>query len=148
MGVVIDYEHVRFAGPVLWNFLFELYTEFFHRSSVCESLKVGTILPLFKGKGVKANNKDNCRGITLFPTLCNIYEHVRFAGLVLENFLFELYTEFFDRSSVCESLKVGTILPLFKGKGVKANNKDNYRGITLFPTLCKIYEMVLLNRLE
>ena len=29
-GVVIDYEHVRFAGPVLWNFLFELYNEFFN----------------------------------------------------------------------------------------------------------------------
>ena len=39
-------------------------------------------------------------------------------------------------------------MPLFKGKGAKANNKDSYRGITLFPTLCKIYEMVLLNRLE
>ena len=39
-------------------------------------------------------------------------------------------------------------MPLFKGKGVKANNKDNYSGITLFPTLCKIYEMILLNRLE
>ena len=37
---------------------------------------------------------------------------------------------------------------MFEGKGVKANNKDNCRGITLFPTLCKIYEMVLLNRLE
>ena len=45
-------------------------------------------------------------------------------------------------------LKKGIILPLFKGKGAKANNKDSYRGITLFPTLCKIYEMVLLNRLE
>ena len=31
-----------------------------------------------------------------------------------------------------ESLKSGIILPLFKGKGAKANNKDNYRGITLF----------------
>ena len=39
-------------------------------------------------------------------------------------------------------------MPLFKGKGAKANNKDNYRGITLFPTLCKIFEMVLLKRLE
>ena len=37
---------------------------------------------------------------------------------------------------------------LFKGKGAKANNKDNYRGITLFPTLCKIYEMILFNCLE
>ena len=43
---------------------------------------------------------------------------------------------------------MGIILPLFKGKGAKPNNKDNYRGITLFPTLCKIYEMILLNRLE
>ena len=40
------------------------------------------------------------------------------------------------------------ILPLFKGKGAKANNKGNYRGITPFPTLCKIYEMIILNRLE
>ena len=40
------------------------------------------------------------------------------------------------------------VLPLFKGKGAKANNKDNYRGIALFPTLCKIYEMILLNRLD
>ena len=45
-GVLIDYEHVRIAGRVLWTFLFELYNEFFDRSPVCESLKVGTILPL------------------------------------------------------------------------------------------------------
>ena len=37
---------------------------------------------------------------------------------------------------------------MFKGKGAKASNKDNYRGIMLFPTLCKIYEMILLNRSE
>ena len=45
-------------------------------------------------------------------------------------------------------MKVGVILLPFKGKGAKANNEDNYKGITLFPTLCKIYEMILLNRLE
>ena len=45
-------------------------------------------------------------------------------------------------------MKVGDILPQFKGKRAKANNKDNYRDITLFPTLCKIYELILLNRLE
>ena len=62
--------------------------------------------------------------------------------------LFLLYKKFFENCSVCESLKTGVILPLFKGKGAKVNNKDNYRGITLFPILCKIYEMVLLNRFE
>ena len=59
-----------------------------------------------------------------------------------------MYQNFYANGSVCESLKTGVILPLFKGKGAKANNKDNCRGITLFPTLCKIYEMVLLSRLE
>ena len=40
-------------------------------------------------------------------------------------------------------------MPLFKGKGAKANVKDNYRGMMLFPTkIYEIYEMILLNRLE
>ena len=76
------------------------------------------------------------------------YEHIRFAGPPLWKLLFQLYQDFLMNHSFCESLLTGVILPLFKGKGAKANNKDNYRGITLFPTLCKIYEMVLLNRLE
>ena len=67
---------------------------------------------------------------------------------LLWQLMFELYREFFEQSSASKSLKTGLILPLFKGKGAKANNKDNYRGITLFPTLCKIYEMILLNRLD
>ena len=53
-----------------------------------------------------------------------------------------------NKLSVCDDLKAGVILPLFKGKRAKAKNKDNYRGVTLIPTLCKIYEMILLNRLE
>ena len=36
------------------------------------------------------------------------------------------------------------MLPLFKGKGIKANNRDYYRGISLFLTICKIYEMMIL----
>ena len=62
--------------------------------------------------------------------------------------LFHLYQQFFENFSVSKFLKTGIILPLFKGKGAKSNSKDNYRGITLFLTLCKRYEMILLNRLE
>ena len=68
-GLCIDYEHIRFAGPPVWRLLFEMYQNFYANGSVCESLKTGVILPLFKGKGTKANNKDNYRGITLFPTV-------------------------------------------------------------------------------
>ena len=76
------------------------------------------------------------------------YEHIRFAGPSLWKLLFKLYQNVFTNSSVPESVLAGVILPLFKDKGAQANNKDNYRGITIFPTLCKHYEMVLLNRLE
>ena len=43
---------------------------------------------------------------------------------------------------------MGIILPFFKGKGAKANNKDNYRGITNVPHSHKNHEMSLLDRLE
>ena len=90
-----------------------------------------------------------CSKLKLVVTgLCIDYEHIRFAGPPLCRLLFELYQNFCANGSVCESLKTGVILPLFKGKGAKVKNKDNYSGITLFPILCKIYEMMLLNRLE
>ena len=75
-GVLIYYEQIRFAGPPLWKNLFQLYKKFFENCSVCESLKTGVILPLFKENGAKANDKHNSRGITLFLTLCKIYEMV------------------------------------------------------------------------
>ena len=40
------------------------------------------------------------------------------------------------------------MLPFFKGKGLKAYDKDNYRGIAMFPLITKIFEMILLKRLE
>ena len=67
IGVSIDYEHIRFAGSNLWVLLHQLFQNFFEKFSVCDDLKVGVILPPFKGKGAKANRKDNYRGITLFP---------------------------------------------------------------------------------
>ena len=87
----------------------------------------------------------------LKPAVCGVlidYEHIKFAGPDLWILLQDVYQEFFESCMIPKSLKTGIILPLFKGKGAKANNKDNYRGITLFPTLCKIYEMILLNRLD
>ena len=75
------------------------------------------------------------------------YEHIRL-GPSLWKLFFALHERFFDSSSVPKTLECGVILPLYKGKGTKTNNKDNYWGITLFHTICKIYEIVLLNRLE
>ena len=75
-GVLIDYKHTRFGGPILWKLLHDLYQVFFDKKSVCNTLKTGLVLPPFKGKGTKANNKDNYRGITFFPALCKIHEMI------------------------------------------------------------------------
>ena len=58
-GADVDYEHIRFAGPSPWKLLFKLYQNFFTDSLVSESVLTGVILPLFKGKGAKADNKHN-----------------------------------------------------------------------------------------
>ena len=44
------------------------------------------------------------------------YEHIRFAGPPFWKLLFQLYKNFFNNFSVCDSLLTGVILPLFKGK--------------------------------
>ena len=58
-GVSIDYEQIRLAGPNLWVLLHQLFQDFLNKFSVCDDIKIGFILPLFKGKGTKANSKDN-----------------------------------------------------------------------------------------
>ena len=77
--------------------------------------------------------------LTAEPGLCGVlidYENVKFAGPDLWILLQDVYQEFFESFMIPESLKSWIILPLFKGKG------------TLFATLCKIYKMILLNRLD
>ena len=73
-GISLSYEHIRYGGPSLWKVLHKLVTKFFADMKVPTLLKTTLILLLFKGKGLKAYLKDNYRGITIFPTLCNIYE--------------------------------------------------------------------------
>ena len=46
--VSIDYEHIRFAGPNLWVLLHQLFQDFLKKFSVCDDIKIGFILPLFK----------------------------------------------------------------------------------------------------
>ena len=52
-GILIDYEHVRFAGPDLRILLQDVYQEFFENCMIPESLKSGIILPSSKAKGPK-----------------------------------------------------------------------------------------------
>ena len=77
-----------------------------------------------------------------------VYEHVKYGGLDLWKILHVLYNKMFDSASVPSGSLMGMILPLFKGKGLKACGKDNYRGITMFPVIIQVFEVILLRRLE
>ena len=58
-GISLSYEHIRFGGLSLWKVLHKLFTKFFADMGVPTLLKTTLILPLFKGKGLKAYLKDN-----------------------------------------------------------------------------------------
>ena len=75
------------------------------------------------------------------------HEHIKFGGPSLWSALYKLYCQMFESSVVPAESLVGMELPLFKGKGLKASEKGNYRGITL-PVVLKVFEMVILKRLE
>ena len=71
-GIPFSYEHITFAGPDTWFYLFKLYERYFSECRTCSSIKSGQILPLFKVKGTKASNKDNYWGITICLALCKV----------------------------------------------------------------------------
>ena len=77
-----------------------------------------------------------------------VYEHVKYGGPDLWKILHLLYNKMFDSASVPSGSLMGMILPLFKGKGLKACEKDNYRGITMFPVIIKVFEVIRLRQLE
>ena len=76
------------------------------------------------------------------------YEHLKFGGKQLWQVLSDLFVSMYSTHNVPSSLKIQLLLPIFKGKKLKTSNKDNYRDITLFSVLCKVFELLLLNHLE
>ena len=76
------------------------------------------------------------------------YEHIKFGRPVLWDILSTLFAGMFSSVKVPSQFKVELILPLFKGEGLEAHNKDNYRGIDMFSVFCKVFEMTLLRKLE
>ena len=67
-------EYIKFGGPSLWSVLYKLYCQMFESSAVPIESLVGMVLPLFKGKGLKASEKDNYRGITLSLIVLKVFE--------------------------------------------------------------------------
>jgi len=72
-------------------------------------------------------------------------EHLIFGGSSLAVHLSLLFTAMVRHAFVPESFRFGIIKPILKNKHGDQTNLDMYRGITLTPTIFKLFEAVLLS---
>ena len=74
------------------------------------------------------------------------YEHLIFGGDIIIDILSKLYSAMLKLSYTPPSMNKGIIVTIHKGGKKPKNDPNNYRAITLSPTILKIYENVLLLR--
>jgi hypothetical protein len=68
-------------------------------------------------------------------------EHVHYGSTIRNKHLANLF-------NMMNSFRIGSIIPLYKGNNKVKSNASNYRGITLTSVLGKLFECILLNRIE
>ena len=94
-------------------------------------------------KAVKKLNKGKSAGFDSITV-----EHLQYAGEGLVDLLTELFNRIIQLEHVPCNFKIGTQIPIYKGKNTCSLDPNNYRGITLLTSLNKVFEMLLWNRLK
>ena len=74
-------------------------------------------------------------------------EHICFSGSTFRKLLVTLYNSMLFKSYIPESMKVGIIIPLYKGGSKRKDDPDSYRATTLTSCVLKLYERILLKRI-
>ena len=92
---------------------------------------------LKKAKKAKACGDDNI-----------YYEHLIYTGSNVRYLLAKLFTAMLKFSYVQTRMKVGTIITLFKGGNKLRTDPNNYRAITLSSVFIRVYENILLKRID
>ena len=87
-----------------------------------------------------------------FGKMCGVdnvsNEHLIHGGLLLKHHLTFLFDLMYCFNHVPTALKRGLILTLYKGGGKPKNEANSYRAITLSSSILKLFEKVLLGRLQ
>ena len=77
-----------------------------------------------------------------------VNEHFKYGGAALHNHLRALLNLMHNREYIPVCLKTGKVCTLLKDPLKPSSDPNNYRGITLLPVLLKLYERIILSRLE
>ena len=76
------------------------------------------------------------------------YESIINGGLFIANLTAKLFTSMLKNSYTPDTMKRGSIITLHKGGNKSKRDPNNYRAITLLSVLLKLYERVILSRIE
>jgi exonuclease III len=99
---------------------------------VCDIYDAISKLPNGKSSGV-----DNIKG-----------EHLKYAGDHLCYLLSVLFNAIFVHGYLPKEMVKSVIVPIIKNKTKSCNDKTNYRPVTLANVISKVFERILLNRME
>ena len=75
-------------------------------------------------------------------------EHLIEAGPVVSRAIADCLQNIMDTASIPENFKFGLITPVYKGHGSDPAVTDSYRDISVLTILCKVFEKVLVPRLN
>ena len=75
-------------------------------------------------------------------------EHLQHAGRNIIVLLTEIFNRAIELEYIPSNLKVGTQIPLYKGKNSCTLDQNNYRGITLLTSLNKVFEILIRERMK
>ena len=71
------------------------------------------------------------------------YEHLKYGGKVLVRHLCNLFNLIFEQCITPIAWKDSIIIPLYKGGNKLKSDINSYRGISLIPSVCKVFEKLL-----
>ena len=74
-------------------------------------------------------------------------QHLLYSGPLFRKWLCQLFNNTLELEAIPSAFKLGTIFPIYKGKGKDPLSTKSYRGITLTSVLAKTLEYVLLDRI-
>ena len=75
-------------------------------------------------------------------------EHFKYGGVKLAKAITHLFNGILRTNYIPEQWSIGTIVPLYKGPPKPKGDPNSYRAISLLPCMYKLYEKVLLNRIQ